>query len=70
MPPSIWLRNPSGFEIGPQSSAHTHRVTTDLPRVLIDVDLGDHRAVAVVALIEDTRDAAALGNSGLATRLR
>ena len=31
MPPSIWFRSPSGFEIGPQSIAHTHRVTVICP---------------------------------------
>ena len=59
-PPSIWLRMPSGFEIGPQSLAMTSRLTLIGAGVLVDVDVGDHRAVAVVALVQHAGECRAL----------
>ena len=63
-PPSIWFRMPSGFEIGPQSCAHDETLHGDHAGVLVDLDLGDDCAVAVVAFVQHAGDAAAAHDAG------
>ena len=55
---------PSGFEIGPAVLRDDQPRDVYLPGVLIDVDLGDHRDVAVVAFVADAGDAAAADDAG------
>src|SRR3954454_17568665 len=63
-PPSIWLRIPSGFEIGPESCATTKGVAwMDAAGGLIDVYFGDHGDVAVVAFVGDARHPASANHA-------
>ena len=65
MPPSVWFLRPSGFEIGPQSTATTKRVGRTTPVSRFTVDFGDQRRIAVPAFVIDAGNAASADHAAV-----
>ena len=57
MPPSIWLRSPSGLTTSPASTAAVMRSTADRSVGAIDRDLGDQRDVGRLVLVASEGEA-------------